>query len=112
MTGRMRQHMPKDTQQTAADREHDDELLRQWAAEVVAALEVEGLEVDLKAVLGLAGRAAHAVLRPAAPLTTFIAGFAAGRAAASGVDTHTAVAQALSTATRLCREHAQAPAAG
>jgi len=87
------------------DREEEDRILAEWAEEVTAALHLEGLEIDVKSVLGLAGRAAHAVLRPAAPLTTFIAGYAAGRAAASGTAPETAMAEALTTATHLCREH-------
>jgi hypothetical protein len=80
----------------------DDEfeaVLAAWADEVRAALGIEA-EVDVKAVLGLAGVAAHAVLRPAAPLTTYLVGFAAGRAAASGEDPAAAAAEA----TRVARE--------
>lgn len=91
------------------DREHEDRALQEWATEVVEALQLNGLEVDVKAVLGLAGRAAHAVLRPAAPLTTFIAGYAAGRAAADGsVSADAAMSDAIATATQLCREHPSA----
>ncbi|WP_349901791.1 NTP transferase domain-containing protein [Parafrigoribacterium humi] len=67
-----------------AQRAREDEELRQWCAKVAEATGVPELEVDLKTVLGLAGRAAHAVMRPAAPLTTFIVGYAAGIAAGSG----------------------------
>lgn len=88
------------------DREHEDKILQEWADDVAEALQLNGLEVDVKAVLGLAGRAAHAVLRPAAPLTTFIAGYAAGRAAAVGsVSADAAMRDAIETATQLCREH-------
>lgn len=104
--------MPHDHQQTPEEREAEDRTLTQWAQEVSAALGIDGFEVDLKAVLGLAGRAANAVLRPAAPLTTFIAGYAAGRAAASGVDADTAVADALRTAIALCRQRVKDQAAG
>lgn len=62
-----------------------DALLRAWCAELADALEMRGLEIDIDAVLGLAGVAAHSVVRPAAPLTTFIAAYAAGLAAGSGV---------------------------
>ena len=87
------------------DREKDDEILREWCATLVEALEVRDLEVDLKSVLGLAGRAAHSVLRPAAPLTTFVAGYAAGVAAGSGSATpDAAVTSALDTAFQLCRD--------
>lgn len=74
----------------------DDEFetrLTEWADEVRAALGIDA-EVDIKTVLGLAGVAAHAIVRPAAPLTTYLVGFAAGRAAASGEDPATAAAEA------------------
>ena len=54
-----------------------DALLQGWADEVRAALGIDEA-VDITAVLGLAGVAAHAVVRPAAPLTTYLVGFAAG----------------------------------
>lgn len=94
------------------DREKDDEQLREWSAQLVDALAVHDLDVDIKSVLGLAGRAAHAVLRPAAPLTTFVAGYAAGVAAGSGsADPNAAVKTALDTAFGLCRERAAAESA-
>jgi molybdopterin-guanine dinucleotide biosynthesis protein A len=77
--------MTNDEQSTQDEqRAKEDEALRQWCAKVAEATGVPELEVDLKTVLGLAGRAAHAVMRPAAPLTTFIVGYAAGIAAGSG----------------------------
>jgi hypothetical protein len=89
------------------DRDEENALLEEWAASVVEALSIEGLEVDINAVLGLAGRAAHAVVRPAAPLTTFLVGYAAGQAAAGGsVDSADAVRAATDTALRLCAERA------
>lgn len=74
----------------------DDEtgaVLQEWADQVRQALGIEA-EVDIGAVLGLAGVAAHAVVRPAAPLSTYLVGFAAGRAAASGGDAASAAAEA------------------
>jgi len=76
-----------------------DALLQGWADEVRAALGIDEA-VDITAVLGLAGVAAHAVVRPAAPLTTYLVGFAAGRAAARGEDPEAAAAEA----TRVARE--------
>ncbi|MCX7520884.1 DUF6457 domain-containing protein [Microbacterium sp. STN6] len=91
---------------TENDREHENELLEEWAADVAEALQLKGFEVDINAVLGLAGRAAHAALRPAAPLTTFIAGYAAGlQAAGASVTPQVAMSEAIATATHLCREH-------
>lgn len=76
-----------------------DALLEAWADEVRAALDIDAA-VDVKAVLGLAGVAAHSVVRPAAPLTTYLVGFAAGQAAARGEDPALAAAEA----TRVARE--------
>lgn len=61
-----------------------DETLEEWCRALLQAYKLEDVQVDVNAVLSLAGVAAHAVVRPAAPLTTFIAGFAAGLAAAPG----------------------------
>ena len=76
-----------------SDHDDIDGILDVWADEVRAALGIDA-EVDVKAVLGLAGVAAHAVVRPAAPLTTYLVGFAAGRAAALGEDPAVAAAEA------------------
>jgi hypothetical protein len=81
------------------DDDEFDAILEAWAAEVREALGIEA-DVDIRAVLGLAGVAAHAVLRPAAPLTTYLVGFAAGRAAAAGQDP----AEAAAEATRIARD--------
>ncbi|CAN7222174.1 DUF6457 domain-containing protein [Arthrobacter sp. LjRoot78] len=61
-----------------------DETLEDWCRALLQAFELEDVEVDVDEVLALAGVAAHSVVRPAAPLTTFIAGFAAGMASGSG----------------------------
>lgn len=76
-----------------------DALLAEWADAVRAELGIAE-SVDIPAVLGLAGVAAHAVVRPAAPLTTYLVGFAAGRAAARGED----AAAAAAAATRAARD--------
>lgn len=55
--------------------------LTQWSDRLTAALGIEAVEVDIEAVLALAGTAAHAIMRPAAPLTTYLVGYAAGVAA-------------------------------
>jgi len=82
---------------------NDDEktagILTAWADELRGALGIDA-DVDIPAVLGLAGVAAHAVVRPAAPLTTYLVGFAAGRAAAAGDDP----AEAAAAATRVARD--------
>lgn len=66
----------------------EQELTREsidlWVEELVHHLEVEGVKVDVDAVLALAGKAAHTVVRPAAPVTTFLIGYVTGLAEASG----------------------------
>lgn len=57
-----------------------DDLAR-WVEQVSAALGIDTALVDRDAVLDLARDAAHAVARPAAPLTTFLVGIAVGRGA-------------------------------
>lgn len=52
--------------------------LDDWVAALAAELGVE-LDVDVRGLLDLARVAAHSVDRPAAPLTTFLVGYAAGR---------------------------------
>lgn len=64
-----------------------------WWATLTGALGVEDAPEVRDAILGLAGEAAHGVVRPAAPLTTFLAGYAAGRAGGSADD----VARAIET---------------
>lgn len=86
------------------DRTHEDAALQEWAQRVIAALEIEGLDLDINAILGLAGKAAHAVLRPAAPLTTFLVGYAAGQSTAGGVTSQQAVRTATDAALGLARD--------
>jgi hypothetical protein len=76
-----------------------DGILADWSNEVRAALGIEA-DVDIRSVLGLAGVVAHSVVRPAAPLTTYLVGFAAGRAAALGSDP----VEAAAAATRVVRD--------
>ena len=57
-----------------------ESVLAGWAAEVGRELGLD-LTVDVEVVLDLAGDAAHGVVRPAAPLTTFLVGVAVGRGA-------------------------------
>ncbi len=89
--------------------ENRDELLQEWTKTLLDAFEIGDLEVDVHSVLNVAGVAAHSIVRPAAPLTTFIAGLAAGLAAGSGQAPEAdAMKAALGLAKRLAA--AQAPA--
>lgn len=53
--------------------------LEDWVAELAAALDLPAESVDIALLLDLARDAAHTVARPAAPVTTFLVGLAAGR---------------------------------
>ncbi len=88
-----------------------DETLEDWCRALLQALELEDVEIDVNEVLSLAGVAAHSVVRPAAPLTTFIAGFAAGLASGSGQATDSvSMEAAMSVARRLATDYAAAEA--
>ncbi|WP_327324860.1 molybdenum cofactor guanylyltransferase [Streptomyces sp. NBC_01210] len=76
-------------------REHGN-VLDEWITAVKDELGIE-LDVDTGVLLDLARDAAHGVARPAAPLTTFLVGYAAARAG-GGPD---AVAQAARKAAAL-----------
>jgi hypothetical protein len=77
----------------------DEISLEDWAATVAAELGIKTeLDLDVEQVLDLAAVAAHNVKRPAAPLTTFLAGFAAGKAGGSTDD----IVNAIEVATALC----------
>ena len=52
--------------------------LEDWTATVVEALDLDPRDVDRDLVLDLARDVAHGVARPAAPLTAFLVGLAAG----------------------------------
>lgn len=72
--------------------------LDDWVAALSAELGLDDLEMDVEQVLDLAGDAAHSVTRVAAPLTTFIAGYAAGMAGGKPDD----VREAIDAASALC----------
>jgi len=52
--------------------------LSTWAQHLSDALGLDDMDVDIDPILDLARDAAHHVERPAAPLTTFLVGYAAG----------------------------------
>lgn len=79
--------------------DEERELLDAWVGRLVAALELEETPFDIDAILDLAGAAARSVVRPAAPLTTFIVGYSAGLAASTGRDPERAMQEAIGTAT-------------
>ncbi|MEU8566074.1 NTP transferase domain-containing protein [Streptomyces cyaneofuscatus] len=82
-------------------REHGA-VLDEWITSVKNELGIE-LDVDTDVLLDLARDAAHGVARPAAPLTTFLVGYAAARASAGAgpEEAAAAVAEASRKATAL-----------
>jgi hypothetical protein len=59
--------------------------LHDWIDELMDALDIE-LEMDEGLVLDVARAAAHQVQRPAAPISTFLLGYAAAQAGGSTED--------------------------
>lgn len=57
-----------------------------WVAALASELEIDLEDLDVQALLDVARDAAHSVVRPAAPLATFLVGYAAGRRGAAGDD--------------------------
>jgi len=91
-------------------REHG-RVLDEWIAAVKAELGIE-LDVDTTALLDLARDAAHGVARPAAPLTTFLAGYAAGLAGGGERAVEEAAGRAAVLARRWSEEAAGEDGAG
>lgn len=80
-------------------------VIEDWNARLSAALGIPPADAD--AVLGLAGVVARAVIRPAAPLTAYLVGYAAAQAEANG----TAPEVAFAAAAQVARDVAAAPGA-
>ena len=87
MTDQPQQHLPP-------------EALDEWTAAVCSALDLDRASVDVSLILDLARDVAHGVARPAAPLSAFLAGLAAGRAGASQEDAAAAIAAITDLATK------------
>jgi hypothetical protein len=77
--------------------------LDSWVAELAAELGVDVAAVDRQLLLDVARDAAHGVARPAAPLTTFLVGLAAGLRGGGAA----AVREASATAQRMALAHAE-----
>ena len=73
------------------------EALDDWLAVLAAGLDLDPADVPVGALLDVARDVAHGVARPAAPLSTFLVGFAAARNGGTAAD----VERASATATRL-----------
>jgi hypothetical protein len=98
----------------------DDEaqVLDQWSHRLAQALQILDLKVDQALLLDLARESAGSVIHAAAPVTTFLVGYAAGLDAGSGgagsrEASAAAVEKAARTAFQLCcHGHDGGPAAG
>ena len=75
--------------------------LEDWISRLSAELGVDAQAVDVAVLLDVARDAAHEVARPAAPLTTFLVGLAAGLGGGGSAQ----VRAAAETAQRLAMEH-------
>jgi hypothetical protein len=97
----------------------DDEaqVLDQWTHRLAQALQILDLDVDQELLLDLARKSAGSVIHAAAPVTTFLVGYAAGLEAGTGSagskDSSTAaVSKAADVAFQLCGDgHDGGPAA-
>lgn len=73
--------------------------LHDWIDELSDALDIE-VEIDEGLILDVAREAAHRVKRPAAPITTFLLGYAAALAGGGAEETEALAARALDLANR------------
>jgi hypothetical protein len=71
--------------------------LHDWIDELCDVLDIE-VEVDEAVILDLAREAAHSVERPAAPISTFLLGYAAALGGGSPVTTEQLAARAVALA--------------
>ena len=76
--------------------------LQEWIDTLAAELGVDAAAVDIGLLLDVARDAAHGVARPAAPLTTFLVGLAAGMRGGDAA----AINDAAAIAQRLAEQHA------
>ncbi|MEU4209779.1 NTP transferase domain-containing protein [Streptomyces sp. NPDC026206] len=81
----------------------DRSVLEEWIAAVKAELGIE-LDVDTAGLLDLARDAAHGVARPAAPLTTFLVGYAAAQRGGGPEAVAEAARKAVALAARWAEE--------
>ncbi|GAB3184313.1 hypothetical protein GCM10027060_21050 [Nesterenkonia halophila] len=70
--------------------------IEDWVRDLAHHLEIDDVELDVDAVLRLAGQAAHTVVRPAAPVTTYLIGYVSGLAEATGQADHPTASRAAS----------------
>ena len=71
--------------------------LHDWIDELMDALDIEG-EIDEALILDVAREAAHRVVRPAAPISTYLLGYAAAMAGGGVEETEALAARVLDLA--------------
>ena len=87
--------------------DEEAQVLDQWSNRLAQALQILDLKVDNELLLDLARKSADSVIHPAAPVTTFLVGYAAGLEAGTGSAgsreaSSAAVQRAASVAFGLC----------
>ncbi|MBG0740872.1 hypothetical protein IV500_15965 [Paeniglutamicibacter antarcticus] len=85
--------------------DHDEEErdVTQWGQRLSQALQILDLQVDQKLILKLADESTRSAGPSAAPISTFLVGYAAALAVSSGhVGSQAAVRSAVDTALQLC----------
>ena len=87
-----------DSTQPHRSTDQDPDLLQTWVARLSVQLGLSPDDVDIAELLALAKLTAHSVARPAAPLTTFLVGLAAGRAGGSSAQVQAAIQEAKARA--------------
>ncbi|TDN92000.1 DUF6457 domain-containing protein [Microbacterium sp. BK668] len=83
---------------TEASRTLPPEALDAWARALRERFDLSDGDVPIALVLDLAREAANGVARPAAPISTFVAGLVAGRAGGSPEDVRSAAAAVIELA--------------
>lgn len=89
--------------------DEEAQVLDQWSMRLTQALQILDLDVDHELLLDLARRSAESVIHPAAPVTTFLVGYAAGLEAGTGSagtreNAAAAVTKAAGVAFQLCED--------
>lgn len=90
---------------------NDDEaqVLEQWTHRLTQALQILDLNVDPELILDLARKSADSVTHAAAPITTFLVGYAAGLEAGTGSagfreSSSASITKAADVALQLCED--------
>ncbi|NKX54689.1 DUF6457 domain-containing protein [Arthrobacter mobilis] len=97
--------------------ENEARILAQWMQQLAQALQIVDLEVDQELLLDLARKSAGSVIHAAAPVTTFMVGYAAGLKAGTGSgdsesSATAAISKAANVAFQLCEDGTSGGPAG